>query len=47
MVKNLEDKMKNMATGGTFKELSKTNFCTLQIPLPPAEIQYKTVELIH
>ncbi|MCX6321513.1 MAG: N-6 DNA methylase [Bacteroidia bacterium] len=39
MMKSLEEKMNALATGGTFKELSKTNFCTLQIPLPPFETQ--------
>jgi type I restriction enzyme M protein len=27
------------ATGGTFKEISKSKFCELQIPLPPLEVQ--------
>ncbi len=27
------------ASGGTFKELSKSRFCQLQIPLPPLDIQ--------
>lgn len=46
MVKGLEAKMNELATGGTFKEISKTAFCTLQIPLPPAEIQTQLVEQI-
>ncbi|MGC1391463.1 MAG: restriction endonuclease subunit S [Bacteroidales bacterium] len=47
MVKNLEEKMNVLATGGTFKELSKTNFCTLQIPLPPLETQKFIVSQIE
>jgi len=31
------------ATGGTFREISKSKFCELQIPLPPLEIQNKIV----
>ena len=31
------------ATGGTFKEISKSKFCELQIPLPPIEVQKKIV----
>jgi len=46
MVKGLEAKMNELATGGTFKELSKTAFCTLQIPLPPVETQTQLVEQI-
>lgn len=39
MVTNLKDRMVELATGGTFKELSKTNFSTLKIPLPPNTVQ--------
>ena len=35
------------ASGGTFKELSKTNFCKLQIPLPPLEVQKEIVSEIE
>ena len=31
------------ATGGTFKEISKTKFCELEIPLPPLEAQSSIV----
>lgn len=31
------------ATGGTFKEISKSKFCELQIPLPPLEVQKEIV----
>lgn len=31
--------MKAWASGGTFKELSKSKFCELRIPLPPLETQ--------
>lgn len=34
------------ATGGTFKEISKSKFCELQIPLPPLDVQKKIVEEI-
>jgi len=46
MVKGLEAKMNELATGGTFKELSKTVFCNLQIPLPDVETQTQLVEQI-
>jgi len=39
--------MHNWATGGTFKELSKTKFCELEIPLPPLEIQKEIVAEIE
>ena len=35
------------ATGGTFKELSKSKFCELQIPLPPLEVQKEIVAEIE
>jgi len=35
--------MERMASGGTFKELSKTNFCNLEIPFPPLSIQRRIV----
>lgn len=31
--------MDALATGGTFKEISKSKFCELQIPLPPLDVQ--------
>lgn len=39
--------MDNLASGGTFKEISKTNFYTLSIPLPPLEVQQRIVEKIE
>lgn len=39
----LIDEMKAMASGGTFAEISKSNFEKLQIPLPPLEIQDQIV----
>ena len=35
------------ASGGTFKELSKSKFCELQIPLPPLEVQREIVAEIE
>ena len=46
-VKRLAKNMENLASGGTFKEISKTNFCTLQIVLPPLEIQSRIVDKIE
>jgi type I restriction enzyme M protein len=46
MVYMLKDKMIQLASGGTFKEISKTNLGTLQIPLPPLSIQNEIVEEI-
>lgn len=37
------EEMTEIATGGTFKEISKSNFCELEIPLPPIEIQQQIV----
>jgi type I restriction enzyme M protein len=39
--------MEAWATGGTFKELSKSKFCQLQIPLPPLAIQLAIVAEIE
>ena len=47
MMTKLIDKMNSMATGGTFKELSTSNFRTLQIPLPPLSIQEEIVAEIE
>jgi len=33
------DEMISLASGATFKEISKENFCTIQIPLLPLEQQ--------
>ena len=35
--------MEAWATGGTFKELSKTKFCELEIPVPPVDVQDELV----
>jgi type I restriction enzyme M protein len=47
LIKSLEKRMNVLATGGTFKELSKTNFCKLQIPIPSIEIQNSIVKRIE
>ena len=39
--------MHSWATGGTFKEISKSKFCELQIPLPPLDIQKEIVAEIE
>lgn len=39
--------MEAWATGGTFKEISKSKFCELQIPLPPLEVQSAIVAEIE
>jgi len=44
---NLVPTMDAWATGGTFKEISKSKFCELQIPLPSLEIQKKIVKEIE
>jgi type I restriction enzyme M protein len=38
------DQMKQLASGGTFKEISKSNFEKIEIPLPPFEIQKQIIE---
>ena len=35
------------ASGGTFKEISKSKFCELQIPLPPLDVQKEIVAEIE
>ena len=35
--------MEAWSSGGTFKEISKSRFCKLQIPLPPLEVQREIV----
>jgi type I restriction enzyme M protein len=47
MMTQLVEKMHSMATGGTFKELSKSNFESLQIPLPPLSTQEEIVAEIE
>ncbi len=39
--------MEAWASGGTFKEISKSRFCDLEIPLPPANVQQKIVSEIE
>jgi len=46
-VTQLAEQMEDLASGGTFKEISKTNFETLEIPLPPIEVQKQIVEEIE
>lgn len=46
----LKPRMLELSSGGTFKEISKSNFETLEIPLPPIEVQEDIVlelESIH
>ncbi len=43
MMTALTDRMVSLASGGTFKEISKSNFLTLSIPLPPLTIQEQIV----
>ncbi len=43
MMTALTDRMVSLASGGTFKEISKSNFLTLSIPLPPLAIQEQIV----
>lgn len=39
--------MEAWATGGTFKEISKSKFCELKIPLPPLSVQREIVAEIE
>jgi len=41
------EEMQSLAFGGTFKEISKTNFSKIKIPLPPLEVQKEIVEQIE
>ena len=47
LVTRLVPTMDTWASGGTFKELSKSLFCQLQIPLPPLEVQQEIVAEIE
>lgn len=47
MLTNIVPKMVSLSAGGTFKEISKTNFATLQIPLPPLTVQQEIVDGIE
>ena len=39
--------MESLASGGTFKEISKTHFSNLEISLPPLAIQQQIVDKIE
>ncbi len=43
-ISSQKDKMISMASGATFKEISKSNFGTIQIPLLPIEAQKQIIE---
>ena len=43
MMKSLGPKMNALGSGGTYKEIIKRHFCSLQIPLPPIEVQGEIV----
>jgi type I restriction enzyme M protein len=47
MMKRLAPAMERMASGGTFKEISKTALATLTVPLPPLEVQQQIVAEIE
>lgn len=46
MIKQLKPRMEILASGGTFKEISKTSFSQLEIPLPPLDVQRQIVDEI-
>ncbi len=46
-VSTVVDEMIKMGTGSTYKEISKTNFFNLPIPLPPLEVQQEIVAEIE
>ena len=47
VLKALAPTMSDWATGGTFKELSKSRFSELEIPLPPLHVQQRIVTEIE
>ena len=47
MMKRLAPRMESLATGGTFKEISKSTIASLEIPLPPLAIQQEIVAEIE
>ena len=47
MASKLVPRMIDLASGGTFKEISKSNIATLKIPLPPSYIQEEIVKEIE
>lgn len=46
-ITQLIPQMVSLSSGGTFKEISKSNFATLQIPLPPLTVQEEIVAEIE
>ena len=46
MISSVVEKMNALASGGTFKEISKTSFSTIKIPLPPLKVQEQIVSEI-
>lgn len=46
-VAQLKEQMENLASGGTFKEISKSNMATLKIPLPSLADQERIVAQIE
>jgi type I restriction enzyme M protein len=47
MLSNQVEKMNLMASGGTFKEISKSAISTIKIPLPPLDVQEQIVAEIE
>lgn len=45
-LKSLTDELKDMGTGSTFKELSKSRFEEYEIPLPPLQEQIKIASIL-
>ena len=41
---SLTETMENLSSGSTFKEISKTNFKQLSVPLPSIEVQRKIIK---
>ncbi|MBI1834104.1 MAG: restriction endonuclease subunit S [Candidatus Andersenbacteria bacterium] len=41
------DEMQRMGTGGTYKEISKSSFSKIKIPLPPLDVQNEIIEQIE
>ena len=46
-ISGLVPQMLSLSSGGTFREISKSNFCSLQIPLPPLTVQEEIVAEIE
>jgi len=42
-----KEEMESLASGGTFKEISKKDFSNLEINLPPLSVQKEIVEKIE